>query len=566
MTLLLWVGMAYAQPVAPTASKNLIILIGDGMGPSQVTLTRLFASKFLEQDRLAMDKIYVGANTTYADPDRTAGLSGAVADSAAAATAIATGKKTYNRAIAISNESIAHPYATVLEAAKDQGQSIGIITTTSVSHATPAAFLAHVRDRDMEAAIVAQYLDTDADVIMGGGESFFVSRAEDSYFGLANRTDGQNYLDLFRAKDYTIVNTRQALQASQADKLLGLFAPVHIPYVLDRDQTIPTLSEQLTKALTVLEANPNGFVVMLEGGRIDHAAHLNDPSSVVHETLEFDEAVSLALDYAGKHPDTSVIVTADHETGGLSVGRDGVYDINLDVLNRVNISSEALALLITHAQSNQKIVDIIKNQAGITDLSDEEFATIIKHKPTLPLAATASFSISLQSEEVLDLAVALNHIISKRAWVGWTSEGHTGEDVGVYAYGPASRLLVGLTDDTYLAQATTITLGLDLESINDVLQSKYLYPDHWVEVDGKQLFPLAKIAEALTREVAISGNTVTIDGQSFNLHPLNTQTHEGEIYIQLEDLSRVLAIPLVWDGLSERIIVAEPASDATPGE
>lgn len=159
-------------------SKNLIVLIGDGMGPSQVTLSRLYAQKYENMAQLHMDSYLVGTNSTYAAPSYDGKSSGVITDSAASGTAFATGNKTYNGAISVTNEKVAKPVASVIEAAKTEGKSTGIISTARLTHATPAVYATHVRSRGNENAIASQFLESDVDVLIGGGEYHFVNEAK----------------------------------------------------------------------------------------------------------------------------------------------------------------------------------------------------------------------------------------------------------------------------------------------------------------------------------------------------------------------------------------------------
>ena len=292
-------------------SKNVIVLIGDGMGLPQVTLTRLYAQQYLDRDRLHIDDYLVGTNSTHADRNVESGESGIVTDSAASGTAFATGHKTYNGAIAVTNEEVARPVASVLEAAKEAGKSTGLITTARVTHATPAVYASHVRSRDNENAIASQYADFGLDVILGG-ERHFVASDEQAVFGTTKREDGIHLIDAFKENGYEVAHTKEALAQVNGDRLLGLFSDTHIPYNLDRDESVPTLTEQFEAAVRVLEKNDEGFIMMIEGGRIDHAGHANDLHSVVQEMLEFDEVFQAAIDYAERDGHTSVIATADH--------------------------------------------------------------------------------------------------------------------------------------------------------------------------------------------------------------------------------------------------------------
>lgn len=522
-------------------SKNLIILIGDGMGPAQVTLTRLYAQKYFDQDMLTLDEILVGTNSTFAGDSTYKDESGVVTDSAASATAFGTGFKTYNGAISVTNEEVARPIASVIEAAEAAGKATGLISTARITHATPAAYATHVRQRSMENAIAAQYVTSGVDVLLGGGERHFVATEEEAKFGKTKREDGLNVIELFQEKGYEVVTSSDELEKAKGEKLLGLFNDSHIPYNLDREDTqVPSLAEQLSKAIEVLERDDDGFVIMVEGGRIDHAGHANDIHSVVQETLEFDEAVKVALEYAKQDGETSVMVTADHETGGLTIGSRNVYDTYFDIFKKVTASSEIIGKELEEAEDRDDVRKIVEKYTGINDLTEEEVSLILDGKEWDG------------TESSYGREGGFNAVISKRALIGWTGHGHTGVDVSVYAYGPVARYLTGHTDNTDFALAGAKVIGVDLEQVTKELQSKYLYPSFMITQDEKVVFPGQSLAKALGVKIEINEQNATavIEGQKYE----GVKDHSG-IYFPLEVFEAATGKDLTWDALSERIVI-----------
>src|SRR5699024_1179323 len=481
-------------------SKNLIVLIGDGMGPAQITLSRLYAQTYNDQDRLAIDDYLVGTNSTHADNSPDSDESGIVTDSAASGTAFATGNKTYNGAIAVTNEDVAKPVASVLEAAKEAGKGTGLISTARITHATPAVYASHVRSRGNENAIAKQYLDAEVDVLIGGGEQYFVSSEKDATFGEAQREDNLNLIKDFQAKGYDIAHSKDELLNSKGDRLLGLLSDTHVPYNLDREDNIPSLKEQLEKAISLLEKNEKGFVIMIEGGRIDHAGHANDIHSTVLEMLEFDEAFKAAVQYAEKNGDTSVIATADHETGGLSIGRNNVYDAYLDVFQSITASSEIIGKELAEANSEKDVEAIVKKYTGISDLTEEEVSLIM------------SGNLLDGEPSSYEREGSFNTVIANRSMIGWTGHGHTGVDVGVYGYGPAAELLQGFTDNTDFAKAGATALGLDLEKTTEKLQEKYLYPKYLLTEEKTFLFPVDAFTDIFDLEVDVKQDQFEVAG------------------------------------------------------
>lgn len=534
-------------------SKNLIVLIGDGMGLPQVTLSRLYAQQFEEKEQLFMDDYLVGTNSTKADASLDGKESGLVTDSAASGTAFATGNKTYNGAISVTNEPVAKPVASVLEAAKATGKSTGLVSTARLTHATPAVYASHVRDRDNENAIASQYLDADVDVLIGGGERHFVGDEKEATFGKTKREDGENLVQKFKEDGYSLAYNKEELEKAEGDKLLALLSDTHVPYVLDRDESIPSLKEQLEKAVSVLEKNDEGFVIMVEAGRIDHGGHANDIHSVVQELLEFDEAFKSAVEYAKESGDTSVIATADHETGGLTIGRDGVYEVNMDVFQNVTASSEEVGDLLDEATSEDEIKDIMKKYAKIEDLTKEELQR---------------FAEEADKEESIGGGGVFNEIIAKRSNVGWTGYGHTGVDVGVYGYGPAAELLRGFNDNTDFAKAGAEVLALDLESTTAALQKEAIYPMVKEQKDGELLIGLEGLADRYQISVKqnegayeVSGNDVAFTVSEKDEEVLvgkeayTVQVEGNDVYVPIKLLQQLTPEDITWDPLSGKILL-----------
>ncbi|WNS42751.1 alkaline phosphatase [Paenibacillus sp. MMS20-IR301] len=530
-------------------SKNLIVLIGDGMGPAQISAARYYQQYTKSVSHLNLDPYYVGQATTCADRGEDGGkiVSGIVTDSASAGTAFATGHKTYNAGISVSNEDVSKPFASIIEAAESSGKATGLVTTARITHATPAVYASHVRSRDNESAIASQYLESGVDVLMGGGKQFFVTKEEKG-----KRTD-KNILPDFQAKGYTVVENTAALNAltSKNAKVLGLFGSSHVAYVPDRTAEIPSLAAMTSKALNILSADKDGFVMMVEGGRIDHAGHANDLPTLVQEALDFDAAFKTAIEFAKKNGNTSVVVTADHETGGLSLSRDNIYEINIDLWDKQKHSSESLAAALEAAQTPEEIRSIVTQNTWITDLTDEEVTQIMNGDGS-----------SYKREG------AYNAVISKRLLIGWSGHGHSAVDVGIWAYGPIADKVKGQVDNTQIAKAGAGILGLDLNKRSAELQSKYLYPKFKISRDNEVLYPAEALAKALggtykgdaaaakltlaknTIDVNLSAKTANLNGKSADY---TVDVDNGVLYLPLSAFSKLKGANLTWDSLSERI-------------
>lgn len=543
------------QVSAEEQSKNLIVLIGDGMGLPQITLTRLYSQLYLEKDRLFIDDYLVGTNSTRADRNDESGESGIVTDSAASGTAFATGNKTYNGAISVTNEEVARPVGSVLEAAKEAGKSTGLITTARVTHATPAVYASHVRSRNNEDAIAAQYLEAGVDVLLGGGERHFVASDEEAVYEKSAREDGISLKEQFEKEGYTLMHSKDDLKkAKESKKLLGLFSASHIPYNLDRDETVPSLKEQFDAAVQVLENNEEGFVMMIEGGRIDHAGHANDLHSIVQEMLEFDEVFEAAVEYAKEKGDTSVIATADHETGGLTIGSQNIYDAYLDVFQPITASSEVIGKALEEAETIEDVKTIVKEHTTIDNLSDEEAAFIMSGN--LPDGSVSSYKRE----------GSFNAVIAKRGIFGWTGHGHTGVDVGVYGYGPAAERLRGFNDNTDFAKRGAEALGLSLDDVTKKLQDRYIYPKYRLTADETFVFPAKALGEVLDFDVQEENDHYILKGHQQIQIPKNAEAvvieektypllvEENALYVPEAIIQLLAKKDVTWDALSERFV------------
>ncbi|MGD2206439.1 MAG: alkaline phosphatase, partial [Anaerolineae bacterium] len=292
---------------AQGGARAIILLIGDGMGNAHRTAARW---RSVGQDgKLAMD------TTPFSGWARTGSANNPVTDSAAAATALATGVKTNNGVIGQDPDGV--PVTTILERAKAKGLAVGLVTNVQMAHATPAAFAAHVQSRSVMTEIARQMLAAKVDVLLGGGEDEFLPTTETGCFPEpGERTDGRHLIDEAIAAGYDYVCDAGALASvdpTSTTRLLGLFADEGMtrPYS-------PSLIEMTQKAIDILSQDPDGFFLMVEGGQIDWASHSNDATHAISDTIGFDQAVSSAQAYASTTGNVLLVITADHETGGMS--------------------------------------------------------------------------------------------------------------------------------------------------------------------------------------------------------------------------------------------------------
>ncbi len=283
-----------AKAIHGNKAKNIIFLIGDGMGTSHV-----YAGLVANKGNLYLRTMpYSGFNKTNSSDKL-------ITDSAAGATAFSTGVKTYNGAIGVDSADV--PVKTILEMAEEKGLSTGLVATVRITHATPASFIAHQPSRNMYDEIASDFLKTDIDVFIGGGRSNFDSL----------RKDGHSLLPELKAKGYEIITDVNSLQNAKGNKIAGLVDEGHLkPVLLGRGDM---LLQSTKLALKVLSKNDNGFFLMVEGSQIDWGAHDNNVPYIVTEMLDFDEVIGEVLKFAAEDGQTLVVVTADHETGGFAI-------------------------------------------------------------------------------------------------------------------------------------------------------------------------------------------------------------------------------------------------------
>ncbi len=280
-------------------------MIPDGCGPAAITLARLVSGR-----PLVLDSLLVGAVETHSADSH-------VTDSAAGGTAYASGVKTRNRMVGVDPEG--RPVGTLVEAAEARGMATGLVTTADLTDATPAAFVAHVTRRTLQDSIAVEMLQHHVDVLLGGD----LSRWRPVSAG-GRRRDSRDLFAEHRARGGTVVTTPAELAAARGLPLLGLFGigTDQIALEIDRDTLRePSLAQMTAKALELLGPSPRGFFLLVEGGRIDDAGHDDDPAAVAREVLAYDRAVGLALAFARRDGHTLVVSVADHETGGLGLGR-----------------------------------------------------------------------------------------------------------------------------------------------------------------------------------------------------------------------------------------------------
>jgi len=282
----------FTQKFKVDKPKNIIFLIGDGMGVSQV-----FAGLTANKGRLYLE------NCKYIGFSKTSSGDNYITDSAAGGTALSAGVKTYNGAIGVDMNK--NPVKTILEEASEKGLATGLVSSSAITHATPASFISHQESRSSYEDIAADFLKTDIDVFIGGGLDHF-----------NKRKDGRNLVEELKTKGYQIETDMQKIKKVKKGKLAGFTAQVHNPRMNERGNMLPDATET---AINILSNNDKGFFLMVEGSQIDWGGHAASTIYIVEDMLDFDQVIGQALEFAAKDKETLVIVTADHETGGMAI-------------------------------------------------------------------------------------------------------------------------------------------------------------------------------------------------------------------------------------------------------
>jgi alkaline phosphatase len=447
-------GSQYCSERSAHSVKNVIVLMGDGFSAGHVATTRWYKGS-----NLALDEMFCGAIRTYT-------AESIITDSAPAATAFACGMKTSDKFLGVmpdkvtvsyvdkpSEEQRMKPIASVLEGARLIGKSTGLIATSQIQHASPAGYSAHWPDRGNYNEIAEQMVYQNVDVVFGGGKKYLLPESEEG-----TRTDRENLVDVLKGKGYDFIETRDELLAQKKSKVWGMFASNDMSYEMDRETfhpEQPSLAEMTSKAIELLSQNKKGFFLFVEGSKIDWASHANDPIGVISDMLAYDDAVRVALEFAARDKRTLVMGFSDHGNGGMTIGSrdtDNTYskmkpEELVTSLRKAKLTGEGVGQMIGDDKTPENIKEVVEQYYGISDLSEEEIARI-------------------QTSE-LDLNYELGPMMSKRAYISWTTNGHTGEDLFLFAYGPNRP--VGILENTEIAYITAENLGFELPYIDQFL-------------------------------------------------------------------------------------------------
>ncbi|OKZ06838.1 MAG: alkaline phosphatase [Bacteroides oleiciplenus] len=446
-------------------AKYIFFFIGDGMGLNQIQMTELYGAEL--QGNIGITSLLF-TQFPMATIATTYSATNGVTDSAASGTALATGVKTRNGCIGVMKDKVT-PLKSIAVRAREAGCKVGVASSVAVNHATPAAFYAHNENRKNYNAIGHDLVAAGFDFY--GGADFWGVTPQDS-IGL---------YDLARSNGYTITRGYKEFQkkARMSDRMI-LFQKIAVskidsrttPYAIDRQKTDLTLSEITRAGIKVLTKDPKkGFFFMIEGGSIDWACHSNDAATVIHEVQDLDRAIGVAYEFYQQHPDeTLIVVTADHETGGLGLGT-GSYELNLSVLSNQKISEREFSKVLGNLRkkcNGYVSWDIVKNSLSENFGFWKKIRLTLQQEERLKIAYESSFinSASLvESEYQKDetIAAEAKKIINEIALVDWISKGHSASFVPVFALGAGAENFQSRTDNAEIPRKIAEIGGYGLE-------------------------------------------------------------------------------------------------------
>lgn len=432
--------------------KHVFLFIGDGMASSQRQLGELYIKEITSDSNatLIMNSFPVTGMTTTSSEDSL------VTDSAASATALATGHKTNSKMVGQTADGV--KVKNIVEAARDKGMATGVISNVRITHATPASFLAHNESRYNENEMAVDVLESGATFIAGGGYRHFVPKDGELK---SKREDNRDLVAEFKEKGYiTFANDVEGFRSFEPEGKVKVFAPLaytELAFEVDRDDSKePSLAEMTKKGIQVLKQYSDGFFMMVEGGKIDYASHGNDPVGTVHDVLALDEAVKVAYEFYQENPeDTLIIVVGDHETGGLGLGFKNDYFLKLDSLSSITTVSQNLK----YNGDREAFYSFIMNDYGLGELTEEEISLIEKSMDMVDAGIKPDYMSSHRSP----LNYTVSNIVSARTGLFWTTYAHTGATVPLTSIGAGALSFSGHKDNTEVALTIAKLLGVSLD-------------------------------------------------------------------------------------------------------
>ncbi|MBL8048369.1 MAG: alkaline phosphatase [Chthonomonas sp.] len=440
--------------------KNIIFVVFDGMGVQCPTIAHHFQQMMGKAGgdwQWLMDL----PETKLALQD-TRSLNCVVTDSSAAASTWGSGRRIFNGMTNMYPDGT--KLRTLVQLMHAKRVKCGLVTTTTITHATPTGFALNCIDRDLQPLMAEMYPESGVDVVMGGGNNYIAADL---------RSDKKDAYEGYRRAGFQIVRTRDEMRALRTGKVLGVFADSHLPYTIDRRNdaklrsNVPTLAELTTKAIELLDGGPNGFLLQVEAGRVDHANHGNDCVGMLYDQIEGEAALRAAVEFAMRDGDTLVIATADHACGGVALNGAGseYEDANTGLLKLKDAKGSASSISawaaagaklgkLKAADIQDKVEDVLKVQLTEEEALYVKDAAYEKTKDALPIFRRG-------------LSDVLGVVLANHYKIGFTSGNHTNDAVPVLAWGPGSENIHGLIKNTWFN--TFILATKDIQHKNPLM-------------------------------------------------------------------------------------------------
>ncbi|WP_313380769.1 alkaline phosphatase [Proteiniphilum saccharofermentans] len=523
--LFLAASLIFAQEVRPV--KNVIMMIPDGTSVGVYSAARWFKYYNGMEDKLNIDPYFTGTVTTFSS-------NAPIGDSAPTGSTYATGVLQQSGNVAIHPEVSENdlfpvdasrtyqPAATILEASKiEKKKAVGLVVTCEFPHATPADFSAHHYNRGNYKALAPQMAYQNLDVMFGGGNGILTDDIKKHF--AKNRTT-------------LIQNDKEALLNYNATgKVWALFGERALPYNIDRNpDKVPSLAEMTEKALEVLSKNENGFFLMVEGSQVDWAAHANDAATMIDEYLAFDEAVGKAMAFAEKDGNTVVVVAADHGNSGFTIGtRDcpGYDKLSIEQLfgtvSKYQLSANGLESILVNTKP-EGIKAVFKQYTDI-DITDEELETLLASK-------NYKEADYMKVGTSNNLAHNIVNILNSRTCFGFTTGGHTGEEVLLASYHPQGDVLKGHVKNTELNQYLQKVTGLEisLQELSDKIFAKHneVFAGLQYSIDKKDPdFPVLRVKKGKNSlEVKAFSSVATLNGKPFDIGSVTVYIDKNDTF------------------------------------
>lgn len=417
-------------------AKNIIFLVSDGMSTGTLNMADLYLNRKTGKGSNWL-QLYRDSRINRALMD-TASASSIVTDSSAGSSSWGGGFRVNNGSLNVGPNGEVH--MPIWQKFKKAGKMAGCVTTVPITHATPAGFCVNSKSRNAQEDIAEQYLDLGFDIMMGGGNT---------YFSPEIRKDKKDMYAAYKAKGYQVVRNRKEMLAADTDKpTLGVFYDDALPYSIDRKsskeltENIPTLAEMAQKAIDRMKNHKNGFVLQIEGGKVDWAAHANDIGALIYDQVAFDEAVKVAIDFAEKDKETLVIITTDHGNANPGVIYGKYANANFDSIQNYTQTNEWILNSISSQSTVKQVHDIIEHANGKT-ITDEDAKTVLSYYDGLHKED------GLYNYKKLPYK-AFSEMQQKTNSVGWISMDHSADYVELAMFGPGSDLLKPFVKNTDL--------------------------------------------------------------------------------------------------------------------